>query len=692
MKNFTLNYEDFISEAYALGSGDIKLDEINFKNFEDSIFESLEVFEKTRVGLRIVDIIPTFSGLNESLNHLTEDELWKLEHEFWESVAEYVQESYVNEGFWSGVVKITKDTVQSLGNKAQQFFTKIVEGVAKFIKSAIDAAKEGLNKLIEFGKNLSKKLFDNIKSEAEERAKGLTQYPKEEVQKDVNDLKKTVDWISGKGLEGASEDSIKAGESAIKQLAQDDAETKERLIDKIEGLDELNSVKYKGLASKIINELRKKSLEPGNESIYEDLVDWSIMMNEIEEMKSSVKEAVKTKKETEEKRAESEKNIPDVENPLDDLDKTIDNKIQSHKKQTNFKRILKFSMEIVLLGAGRVAEEILKYAFKGGLKSISAVCRKLGGPGVFTFVTIAAAAAFILALLFDVLANFGDQLKIGETVTKIAHFAHDVHMYSALGQGAGVAKKALGIAAHHGGGHAAEEAVGSFPYAETIIKCISVSIAAYIGITHIMHYMHESKEEGGKGTGVLNSEKSLKIISKEKEQLENDRDNASEEMKVLMDKLTKALTVERNHHKSIENEKKRKEAIQDIIDEEESNKKLTEGEMRSLKERYADLRSQNVRGSKDKELDKLSSQIKEKESKIKEAEDKISNLEQKLEEVEEQLKEAIPMINKGGKILTQINDLRKQIKELKEKEGKKNESYVTVFYEQFLAEGLHKNY
>ena len=47
---------------------------------------------------------------------------------------------------------------------------------------------------------------------------------------------------------------------------------------------------------------------------------------------------------------------------------------------------------------------------------------------------------------------------------------------------------------------------------------------------------------------------------------------------------------------------------------------------------------------------------------------------------------------KGGKILTQINDLRKQIKELKEKEGKKNESYVTVFYEQFLAEGLHKNY
>ena len=63
-----------------------------------------------------------------------------------------------------------------------------------------------------------------------------------------------------------------------------------------------------------------------------------------------------------------------------------------------------------------------------------------------------------------------------------------------------------------------------------------------------------------------------------------------------------------------------------------------------------------------------------------------------MEEVEEQLKEAIPMINKGGKILTQINDLRKQIKELKEKEGKKNESYVTVFYEQFLAEGLHKNY
>lgn len=692
MKNFTLKYEDFISEAYALGNDDINLDEINFKNFEDTVFESLEVFEKTRVGSRIVDIIPTFSGLNESFNHLTENELWKLEHEFWESVIECVHESYVNEGFWNGLVKITKDTIQSLGNKAQQFFTKIVQGVAKFVKSAIDAAKEGLNKVIEFGKNLSKKIFDNIKSEAEERAAGLTKYPKEEVEKDVNDWKKTTDWLTGKGLESASEVSTKEGESAIKQIAQDDAEGKEKLINKIEGLDELNSVKYKGLASKIINELRKKSLEPDNESIYEDLVDWSIMIDEIEEMKSSVKEAVKTKEETEEKRSEAEKNIPDVENPLDDLDKKIDDKIKSHKKQTNFKRILNFAMEIVLMGAGRVAEEVLKYLFKGALKAYSSLSRKLGGPGVFTFITIAAAAAFIISIGFDVFANFGDQLKLGEFVKKVAHFAHDVHMYSALGQGSQAVQSALGVAAHHGASHGAEEAVESFPFAGTIIKCVSLCITASIGLMHLKHYFYESKEEGGIGDKTVDSKKSLKVISNEKEQLEKDRDNSSEEMKVLMDKLTVALSKERNHHKSIENEMKRKEVIQDMIDEEEGNKKSLENEFNRVKEMYMDLRPQNVRGSKDKELDRLSSQMEEIKAKINPIEDKIKSLEKKLEDTESEIKKTIPEIDKGGKILTQIKDLRNQIKELKQKEGKKNESYIAVYYEQFLAEGLHKNY
>ena len=177
--SFIKQYDEFVLESYSLGNDTLNLNDIHFKNFENIIFESIESFKRVETGKRIVDIISTFGELNESFKDLSESQLWDLEYEFWESVVEYVHESSINEGFWSGVVKVTKQAADQLGNSAQQIWTKIVSGVGKFIKSAIDAGREALKKIINFGKNISKKIFDEIKSEAEERAEGIKKYSKD---------------------------------------------------------------------------------------------------------------------------------------------------------------------------------------------------------------------------------------------------------------------------------------------------------------------------------------------------------------------------------------------------------------------------------------------------------------------------------------------------------------------------------
>lgn len=458
--SFVKQYEEFVNEAYSLGNGNINVTDIDFRNFENILLNSRESFNRLNEGKRIIDSFSFISELNESLKNLSESQLWDLENEFWESVIECVQESVTNEGFWSGVVKVTKQAAQQLGNSAQQVWVKIVSGVSKFIKSAIDAGREALKKIILFGKNLSKQIYDFIKDEAEERAEGIRKYSKEEVQKDINNWQSTVDWIVGKGIESASETSTKAGESAVSKLAQEDSDEKENLLDRIKNADDLiesgnDNAIYKSLTIKIVNELRKKSLLPGNETLLEDLVEYSLEL------------------------------VNEAENPLSDIESDVENKILNNKG-TNFSKILKFCVEVVLLGPGRIAEELLTILFKGGLKLYSKTVKALGGPGVFEFATVAGILAFIITLAFDALADFGDQLALGETIKKIAHFAHDAHAYSALGKGIKGAEKVLGVAAHHAAGHSKEYIADSLPFASTIIRLIAISIAASIGIKHLM--------------------------------------------------------------------------------------------------------------------------------------------------------------------------------------------------------------
>jgi hypothetical protein len=152
-----------------------------------------------------------------------------------------------------------------------------------------------------------------------------------------------------------------------------------------------------------------------------------------------------------------------------------------------------------------MAEELLKILFKGGLKLFSNTIKVMGGPGVFEFSTISGVLAFIIALAFDALVDIGDQLAIGETAKKIAEFAKDSHMYSTLGKGMKNSSKVLGVAGQHGTGAAAEAFMESLPFASTIIRVVSITTAASIGISQLMKYAENSKESNKLNTENLNN-------------------------------------------------------------------------------------------------------------------------------------------------------------------------------------------
>jgi hypothetical protein len=639
---------------------------------------------------KLVDLMPM---MDESLNEdeewqaVTEEGRAQLDELIWEGIYTYISsDEGINEGLWGSIVSGAKKAF-GYGMKGLKMAYQLVVSGGKILKGMLKTAGQGVGKVLKFAAGVGKKVLGSIQGKAEQRADKLRKHSEEQVIKDTGDLGSTVGWFTGAGVQQGVQDGIKAagGTAADAAAAQSD-EKKEILQDLEDKMAEEKakgkgssqakkpneSINYEKYAHHIVeymqsldkddlleffafcyaSEIAEKS-QSLNESLTESFIDSELKkMNLSEGMWDKMKKAFGADKEEEkkqeEKTPEEEKKqeelaakdkekiekaeMPDVPegDPRNKLeDKAKEAEAAAEKGEGGVVKILGWIGRLVIQGPVLIIEWIVEKGLRVGLKFFSACVKKMGGPGVFLMITVAALGAILVGLAAEAVVASG---VLGEH-SAIAGFFH----FSGV---AFLAEKA------------AELALSLAKSAVPILHWVPVALGAYFGVMHLRHILHDIKM----GKNVNHS----KAIELEEKTAENDRKEAEntddEELKKMYQEKADLHDQTVEFHKDM---RKRKVGLSE-----------KEAEIKKAKAELKDIESKEE---------------KEKKEKI------IKELEHELHHSEEELEKDFSGFFKGeDSPHKKITKLAAHIEAYKM--GDKKESASSIYsYDQFIKESSQFN-
>lgn len=720
-------------------------------------------YNASESSFKLVDLLPMIDeSLNkdEEWKMVTEEGRLTLDQLMWEGIYTYItSDEDINEGLWGSIVSAAKKAF-GYGVKGLKMAWTLVKSGGKILKGMLKGAAQGAGKVLKFAVGMGKKLLSSIKGKAEQRAQRLRQHSEEQVDKDMGDLGSTVSWIAGKGVQGGIEEGVKAGGGTAAEAAASDPEgrsdelkdledqmAKEKAEKARSGSDNKGAqkpneskdahLKHSYYVVEYMQSLDKEDileffafcyaaeiLEKShslNESINEAFVNQELRdMNVSEGFKDKLKkifgfgdkekEEEKTPDEKEEEKklyAKDEEAIENADMPeepegnptntLEDKAKKAEEAVE--KGEGGIVKILSWIGRLVIQGPVLIVEWIVEKGMKKGIKFLSACCKKIGGPGVFLMITIAAAVAIIVGLAIEGIVASG---VLGEhsTVAKFFHMGAVPALMEILKEK--ITELALSFA----------------KTAVPILKWIPVLLSLYFGIRHMKHILHDKKM----GKDVNHS----KAIELEEEEAENDRKEAENtddeelkkmyqekadlhdntvqfhkdmrERKIQLTEMDKQIAAEQEKAESAAKKGGLKDSIGEYADLNDQIKKLkgkikstedpekkekAETELSDLKKKLEDLKAKyekgkNPEGGEDNGATMIS------------ALKKVEKLKHDLHHEEEALQKEFDEFFEGpDSPHAKIQELEKKIKE--RKKGK-NESSSTIFsYDQFVKENEQIN-
>lgn len=653
---------------------------------------------------RLVDFLPEMDqSLNEDAEWLglNEEEVNQFESVLWESIYEYIAAESISEGFWSSMVS----KVKAGSKKAIEVGKMLVTGVGKFIKGIIQATAKGLKAVGKMAIGLGKGLMDKIKGRAEKRMERMNKHSEEQVDQDTGDLGSTVSWFTGKGVDQGVEDGVKNAAKVGGAAMQADEEGKKEAAEKIKKAEmagkqsappakpqpkknENEKAAYR--AATTINALSKDDLyelasacfmlelkEAGqlNESTIKSGVEG---MNISEGLWSKIKSAFGFGKDEKDKEAEAaQKELPGVKDEEEKLKKKDEEKIKNTKAPSidapspenkmedkakdaeasvekggsGLGKVLAKIARLVIQGPILIVEWVVEYGLKRALKFFSACVKKLGGPGIFLLITIAAAGAILIGLAIEA-AVVGDHKSMA---AKVFHFG-------ALGSAVAWLEHALEHAAS-----AAANAVAPW------MKWIPVALSTYFAIMHLKHIFHDRKmgKNVNHSKAIELEEKALKDDDVEAKSTDND------EIKKLLEEKSNLHQQVIKFHKEMRDEKiKLTKKEKDIKDEKDLMK--DHAKKGGVKSELADITEakENISAAKE--------QIKARKESL-ESDEKKDNPDNK-KRIESSIKSLEEELSKSEK---KLEDMKKKIKEMDDPNGDAKEALKRMEKMKHLEHELH---
>ena len=723
--------------------------------------------------INFIPMIDTSLNENDSWVNLNEEDKHKMETVLWEAIYDYITADVVNEGLFSFIARGFTALVDG-GAKAIKAGWALITGIGKLLKSAIMACVEGAKKLFKWGVGYGKSLAAKAEAQAEERFKRLRQHGEEQMQQDMNDFSETVAWFTGKAPEesltksegdaagvaqtavdaseeerGKAEEVLKKATVEVKKKAANEnrKNTKQAtlaleeiqklsfnecydfyatavLIGLTEGKETLNeSEQFDFVLSHPLDERLKNkitSFTSVNEGLWDKVTSFFGFGDDEEEDKDAEQTDMMKAKEDElnQKDAEQLKNAKMPPTPEGNPENKAEEKAAEAEEQAQgdgwgIGKAIKAVIRVLLQGPVFLVEWVAENGISQGAKMWSACSKKLGGPGVFLLITIAAGIAILIGLSIEIIVASG---IVGEHST-FAKFFH-------LG--------ALGSTLHWIEHIAEHVALAAAKNVAPIIKWIPVAISIVMAFKHLKHVLHDAKlgknidhskaiEKLGAETKKIDDElektddEELKKLLAEKQDIIMKQvkfHKQMRELKVEVVDLDKTIAEEKELMK--DHKSKTDEGDSDKIDELEGLMKKAD-EAKNLLSNYDDAiakwqksgdtkqeeRAKEMKAKAQKEYDDIVKTIKDKEAEMdkegdangdaKSAMVKLKSIREKeheLHEKEHQMKHKFDSYYKDGGPKSEIKELNDKIQKLK---SGKNES-VMKSYKDFVNEAEINEY
>ena len=396
-----------------------------------------KLFENESGYVRLLERFLPVNEESDEYYQLSESEKVELDNIIWESIYQYAISDTIDEGFFDPIISAAKKA----GNKGIELAKKVVTNVGNILKEAKEYVLTGLVAAVNAGKEAAKKGFNMLKGKAEEKYGDIkSKASEEDVKKDVNDLKSTVNFILNK-IPGLEKEGEQEAMSALKNAEKEDIESAQKSLEKAANKDEKSneSLFYVGL-NKVINELKSSKMDSFIQAVVEDAESAADdIQNDVEKKKSA------------------------------SLKSRLSSIAKSHKVS------ITSIIHILVSGVTVFIEAALKALFKIGFKGVSAIVKTMGGPGVYEFAAIATILAGATGLFFEFAADIVGEatgLKWLELVSKALHKTSAIYLMT----------------------HAAEEAIEhTLPGAMSVIKLCCASYCVYMIVEHLSHIGHEEK-------------------------------------------------------------------------------------------------------------------------------------------------------------------------------------------------------
>lgn len=169
---------------------------------------------------------------------------------------------------------------------------------------------------------------------------------------------------------------------------------------------------------------------------------------------------------------------------------------------------LKKIMKIAIQGVVFIVEWLLERGIRRGIKALSAICKKLGGPGVFLFIAVAALIAGAIGLCIELyFAVAHEQKGIMKVISNVVHGNVVGLVTHGLLDVVKMISKAL------------------FVKLEAVLKFVPVLIGSYYLFLHIKHVVHDIKmgKDVNHSDAINRERKMLKKLRVENEDTENEK-------------------------------------------------------------------------------------------------------------------------------------------------------------------------
>ena len=717
-KNMTLNEANQILDSIEMPSHIREyIERESNNNFSFNYSASTNTF-------KLVDLMPMMDeSLNEDeeWQAVTEEGRAQLDELIWEGIYTFISsDEGINEGLWGSIVSGAKKAF-GYGMKGLKAAYQLVVNGGKILKGMLKTAAQGVGKVLKFAAGVGKKVLGSIQGKAEQRADKLRKHSEEQVIKDTNDLGSTVGWFTGTGIQQGVQEGVKAAGGTAADAASAQSDEKKEILQDLE--DKMAEEKGKGKESSqakkpnesinfekyayyiveymqtldkddlleffafcYASEIAEKS-QSLNESLTESFIDNELKkMNLSEGMWDKMKKAFGADKD-EEKKEDNEEKTPEEEKKQEELaakdqekiknaempdepegdprnrleDKAKEAEAAAEKGEGGVVKILGWIGRLVIQGPVLIVEWIVEKGLRVGLKFFSACVKKMGGPGVFLMITVAALGAILVGLAAEAVVASG---VLGHH-SAIAGFFH----FSGI---AFLAEKA------------AELALSLAKTAVPILHWVPVALGAYFGVMHLRHILHDIKM----GKDVNHS----KAIELEEKAAENDRDKAEktddEELKKMYQEKADLHDQTVEFHKQMrekkvgltEDAKKIKEQentykkdlgdaddkTKDLIKNLEAKRSALKDDKRQLK----DLQSVDTSDMNDDNKRKA-------DDKIKEREENIEKLKKDIEDIQNNIK------GEGGEQAAKTLEKLNKLKEMEHNLHHDEESFQKEFDEFF---------